>query len=404
MIGSESVKYSLRNMKQRKSRNFLTVFSIFMGIATIFIFISFGLGLYNYVESFKTSSSADKLMIVAKGAGAPGLDDTFKLTEEDLDVVQGAGGVYEASGSYYEIIQIKQRSEQVYVFLVSYDPKIPLMLELSDVGIREGRLLKSGDSKSAVFGYNFMLDNKIFKRGMELNDVVEINGVKIKAIGFMEPIGNPGDDSNVYVTNDYFLEIFPEKESYAQIMVRADIDNMQRTIENIEKKLRKHRNQEEGKEDFYVQSFEELLDSFSGALNIVIGFVILIALISVVVSAVNTANTMITSVLERYKEIGILKAIGSRNSDIFGIFLFESSFLGLIAGTIGVFLGAGIAYLGGVILESLGWGFLQPYFSFWLFAGLILFAVITGAISGVIPAWRASRINTVDALRYEWNS
>ena len=110
---------------------------------------------------------------------------------------------------------------------------------------------------------------------------------------------------------------------------------------------------------------------------------------------------MITSVLERYKEIGVLKAIGARNSEIFGIFLFESAFLGFIAGVLGVIFGAGISYGAGILLDSLGFGFLQPNLSIELFGGLILFSMLTGAISGAIPAWNASKINTVDALRYE---
>ncbi|MCW8965210.1 MAG: FtsX-like permease family protein, partial [Candidatus Pacearchaeota archaeon] len=150
-----------------------------------------------------------------------------------------------------------------------------------------------------------------------------------------------------------------------------------------------------------VQSFNDMIESFSSVLNIIVGFIILIALISVIVSAINTANTMITSVLERYKEIGVLKAIGAKNSEIFGIFLFESSFLGLVAGVLGVGFGWALARLGGIILENLGWGFLSPYFTKELFLGCILFAVVTGAISGVAPAIRASKINTVEALRYE---
>ena len=144
-----------------------------------------------------------------------------------------------------------------------------------------------------------------------------------------------------------------------------------------------------------------MIDAYSSALDIVIGFIIMIALVSVVVSAVNTANTMITSVLERYKEIGILKAIGARNSEIFTIFLFESAFLGFVAGIIGI----GVGYMGTeiarIVLENLGWSFLAPYYSWWLFGACLLFAVLTGAISGVVPAISASKTNTVDALRYE---
>ena len=110
---------------------------------------------------------------------------------------------------------------------------------------------------------------------------------------------------------------------------------------------------------------------------------------------------MITSVLERYKEIGVLKAIGAKNSEIFGIFLFESSFLGFVAGALGVLFGWFLTSSIASVLEGLGWGFLSPYYSVELFAGCVLFAVVTGVISGVVPAIRASKINTVDALRYE---
>ena len=123
MISQESAKYSLRNLNHRKGRSFLTIFSILVGIATIFIFISFGYGLYNYTKSFTTSSSADKLLIMAKGASTPGMDDTFKLTEKDLEVVQKTSGVYEASGVYYNVVQVGKGNEIKYAFLTSYDPK-----------------------------------------------------------------------------------------------------------------------------------------------------------------------------------------------------------------------------------------------------------------------------------------
>ena len=401
MFSQETIKYSLRNLRQRKGRSFLTLFSILIGIATIFIFISFGLGLYNYINEFSTSSSADKLLITAKGSlGGLGMEESFKLTEKDVDAVKSAAGVYDASGGYFTAVQVEVNNQKKFVFLVAYDPKTPLILEIINIDAQKGRLLRQGDRKNVVLGYNYLLDNKIFKKGLDVNDIIEIDGVKMKIIGFFEPVGNPQDDSQVYITNDYFESLYPNT-TYLQIVVKVDISNIDKVIDNVEKKLRKERGLEEGKEDFFVQSFEELIESFSNVLNIIIGFIILIALISVLVSAVNTANTMITSVLERYKEIGILKAIGAKNSDIFWIFLFESSFLGFVAGVMGVLLGWGFASLAGSVLTNLGWGFLAPYYSSYLFAGLILFATVTGAISGVIPAVRASKINTVDALRYE---
>lgn len=403
MINIETILYSLRNLEQKKGRSALTIFSILIGITTIFIFISFGYGLYNYTEELASGSSADKIMVQpASAMGSATIDDTFKLTDDDVDAVKKAAGVYEATGVYIKSAELKFGKDTDYNLLIGYDPKKPLVMEIGDIGIFSGRALTSSDSSHILLGYNYQIPDKIFSKAVELNDNIEVNGKKLKVVGFLEAVGSPEDDSQVYVSNNYIDILYPdENNSYGWIVGEVDTTNIDLVVENVEKKLRKHRNLEEGKEDFFVQSFNDLLESFSSVLNIIIGFIILIALISVVVSAINTANTMITSVLERYKEIGVLKAIGAKNNEIFGIFLFESSFLGLVAGVLGVLLGWGVTNLAGKILENLGWGFLSPYYSKELFIGCILFAVITGAISGVIPAIRASKINTVEALRYE---
>jgi len=402
MISIESIKYSLRNLNQSRARSFLTLLSIFVGIATIFIFISFGWGLYDYIQELSSSSSADKVMIQARGAGAPGLDDTFKLTDDDLDAVRKTSGVYEVSGAYFKIAEVQQKDIKKYTFIVGYDPAEPLLMEMFNIEVERGRELENREAGKVILGYNYQVPDAIFPKAYDINDNIEINGEKMKVIGFYESVGNPQDDSQMYITTDYLEELYAnENLSYGMILARVDPKNIDGVVERIEKSLRKERGLEKGKEDFSVQSFQDMIEAYSSALNIVIGFVVLIALISVVVSAVNTANTMITSVLERIKEIGVIKSIGARNSEIFKIFLFESAFLGFVAGVIGVLLGWVISYTGGIILDGLGWGFLSPHFSIWLFVGLVSFATITGGISGVIPAMKASKISPVDALRYE---
>jgi putative ABC transport system permease protein len=398
MIGKESIKYSLRNLKNRKTRSVFTIFSILIGIATIFIFVSFGMGLYNYIEEISTGSSANKILIQPKGTGFS--DTTFSFSEREVDAVKSASGVYEATGIYFKTVEIKQNDKLVYTYLIGYDPNKPLLLELSDLEIFRGRNLESGD-KGVVAGYNYLIPDKVFSKGYSLNQNLEVNGEKLRIIGFYESIGSPQDDAQIYVTNDVVKELFGDDVKYNWIVAEGDVSRIDNVVENIERKLRKERDLEEGKEDFYVQTYEDMIETYKVVLDIVIGFIIVIALISVLVSSVNTANTMIISVLERKKEIGIIKSIGGTNSEIFGIFLFESSFLGFIAGSIGVFLGWIFTFVAGEILEVLGYGFLSPYYSFNLFAGCILFAMITGAIAGVVPAVKASKTNPVETLRYE---
>jgi len=401
MIRKEIALYSLRNLWHRKARSFLTILSIFIGIATIFIFISFGLGLYAYVNSYTTGSSADKITVMPKGMSAPGMDETFKLTDKDISAIEKASGVHEATGMYARAAQIKQSSMIKYVFAAGYDPDKPLIMELGNMKVVEGRMLKAGDDGKVVLGYNYQIPNKIFEKTYDLNDEIEVQGKKLKIVGFMSEVGNPSDDSQIYLTNDYFPKIYASNVSYALAIARVDISNIKQVVQNVERELRKSRGLEEGKEDFYVQSFQEMLNTYMTALNIVVYFVVLIALISVVVSAVNTANTMVTSVLERIKEIGVIKSIGARNSEIFSLFLFESGFLGFIGGVFGVILGTIFSLIVKGVLISLGWSFLSPIFPWYLYLGCILFATVTGAMSGAYPAWQASKTHPVEALRYE---
>jgi putative ABC transport system permease protein len=401
MINQEGIKYVLRNLKNRKTRTFLTSLSILIGIITIFVFISFGLGLYNYIEEFSQGSAVDKVVIQPRGAGAVPLGGDFDLSEKDIKAIERVPGVYEATGSAFRVAEIIKGNERIYTSLVSYDPEIPIFFDIAGVGIEEGRLLEKNDRRRIMLGYNYLVEDKIFSRAYDVNQKINVNGEDMTIVGFLEVVGSPPDDAQIYITNDYFKDLYPDAKGFGWVIARVDVENMDSIIERIEDALRRERGLKKGEEDFFVQSFDDLINAYSGALNVVIGFIILIALVSVLVSAINTSNTMITSVLERYKEIGVMKSIGAKNSEILWIFLFESALIGFVAGLIGVGIGAGISYAIGQVLVGLGWSFLSPAFSVWLFIGCVTFATLTGAISGVLPAIRASKINPVDALRYE---
>lgn len=406
-MNTDNLNYSIKNLYKRKMRSFLTILSIFIGITTIFIFISFGYGLYDYVNTMSEDMGVDKFIVMPKGGmGAPGTDSTISLNDDDLNTIEKTNGVKDVAGLYINIFQVEYNSETKYIFGMGF-PKdtshAKLISSLLTVDIEKGRELKKDDTKKVVLGHNYLIENKIFEKSLDIGQKIIVNGEKFQIVGFYGAIGNPQDDSNIYMPEDDLKSLFSNKNiSYAEIIGSVDnVDNILSITDNVKRNLRKERNQEKGQEDFYVQTFDELIAQFSTALNIVIGFIILIALISVVVSAVNTANTMITSVMERTKEIGVMKAIGARNSTIRNIFLLESSLLGFIAGIIGVIFGAIFSIIAGKILTELGWGFLSPHFSWQLFLGLILFATLVGTVSGVTTAIQASKQNPVDALRYE---
>ncbi|MBR9699638.1 ABC transporter permease [Candidatus Woesearchaeota archaeon] len=405
MFNPEIIRYTMENIISRKTRSALTILSILIGIAAIFIFASFGLGLYSYVGEIAESSGIDKIIVQARGIGAPGLDDTFKLEESDLEEVEGTKGIKEATAWYVKAIEIEKDDIKKFVFAAGVLPEpkdIRIIEALMGVDIIEGRQLKKGLDGKVVLGYNYLLPDKIFPKPIVVGEKILINDEKFEVIGFYDSIGNPADDANVYLLEDDIKKLFGEDVSYGAIIASAqDVSQIDSTVERVEKNLRKSRDLEEGKEDFFVQTFQDALEMFTNVINIVVGFIFFIVLISAIVAAINTANTMVTSVLERIKEIGVMKSIGARNSTIRDLFLVESGFLGLIAGIFGVFIGWGFSSVGGTLLTELGWGFLSPIFPWWLFAFCIGLAVVVGAVSGVIPAVYASKQKPVDALRYE---
>ena len=202
--------------------------------------------------------------------------------------------------------------------------------------------------------------------------------------------------------DDVMKELFDKGDEYAMVYIRAEKGVVPTELaERLEEKLRKKKGQKEGEEDFYIQSFEQLMETFGTILLVLNSILVIIAGISVLVAAVNIMNTMYTAVLERTKEIGIMKSIGARNSTILLMFFFESGVLGLIGGSIGMLLGYGLAKLGAIAIAATGYSFLQPYFPWWLIVGCLVFSFSVGAASGFFPARAASKLKPVDALRYE---
>lgn len=403
----EYIKYSLQNLSRRRLRSWLTILSILIGIASIYALVSFGQGISKYVNEISEEAGADKLIIQAKGIGAPGIDTTFKLDQSDLDVVRDTNGIDEVTAIHIRSGEIEFSNKKIYAFVmgVPVEPKEKRLVEESfaGIGIIKGRDLKNGDKFKAVLGYNYQIPEKAFKKGIKLGDKISINGFNFDVIGFYEEMGNPQDDINVYLTKETAEEIFniPKDEFHYMIARVSKGQEPKKLAEKVQEKLRKHKGLKKGQEDFFVRTFEQLIETFGTILAIINGVLVLIALISLVVAGVNIMNTMYTAVLERTNEIGIMKAIGAENKDIRNIFIFESGFLGAIGGALGIVFGYLIAKTGEAIAAANGFASLKPAFPWWLIIGCLLFAFSVGALSGFLPAMQASKLKPVDALRYE---
>lgn len=398
----DEIAYSLKNLKNRKMRSWLTVLSILIGVMAIFAIVSFGLGIKNYTETLAQEAGVDKLFIQARSLGAPGTDDTFFISKKDIDFVEKINGVKTISGMYMRPVQLEFRDEEKWNYFMGLDiDKIDFILESFTVEITEGRQLDDGELGKVTLGYNYQFENKIFERAVRIGDKVAVGETELEVVGFYDQVGNAQDDGNIYVSKKQYELMYPgSKDKYGYVMLQAEegIDPDELS-EKIEDKLRKFKDQEEGQEDFYVQTFADAIEIFNSVFNILLGMLALIALVSMLVASVNIMNTMYTAVLERKKEIGIMKAIGARNNDILFVFIFESGVLGMVGGIIGVIAGYAVSTTGGAIAAAAGYSMLKPIFPVYLTLLSIAFAFFTGAIAGVLPAMQAAKQNPVDALR-----
>jgi putative ABC transport system permease protein len=135
-------------------------------------------------------------------------------------------------------------------------------------------------------------------------------------------------------------------------------------------------------------------------------FLLAIGMIAIVVASLGIINTMVMSILERYSEIGVMKAVGASNRDIEKIFFFESGVIGILGGIFGLILGWIVSQIinqvANFLLARQGIPFIEYFdFPWWLILGSVGFAVLVSMVSGIYPAIRASRVDPVVALRHD---
>ena len=404
-MNKDIIKYAIVSVLGRKTRSYLTILSILVGIAAIFTLVSFGQGISSYVTEMSQKQGVDKLMVMPKTFTAPPDATNIIFTKDDLSYIKKISGVQEATPAVIRNAKIKfkdYKEKYTYVAGTSTDGNEKRLAEETfTLEIDKGRGLKSGDIKKAVLGHNYLISNKIFKKAINIGDKITINDVPVDVVGFYKEVGNPQDDAQVYISLEGAKEIFGD-EDYQYILIRsAQGQDPAQLADKIKEKFRKHKNQPEGQEDFTIQTFQQAIETFTSIIGVINAILFIIALISVIVASVNTMNTMYTSVLERTSEIGIMKSVGAKNSFILTIFVTESGLLGFLAGAIGVLLGFILSKIGGAIAAGFGLALLKPAFPLWLVLGCLLFATVVGALSGLLPSIQASKLNPVDALREE---
>lgn len=394
-------KLGIGNLRKQKLRSWLTMLGIFIGIASVVALVSLGQGLEKAINEQFEEVGADKIIIQSKGIFGAHTTEIKPLTDEDLDVVEKTKGVLDGGGYILKTAKIGVDGVIRYFNAFGLVPEDKLTEEIFNLDIEHGRNLKKGEKSKVVLGHDF-LNEDLFGRSLKLRETILINDREFKIVGFYETFGNKIDDQSVYLSYDTMEEIYEFNNVYTAIFakVNANLDP-EIVAKDVEEELRDKHDVKEGSEDFTVQTAKELFESFSNIISILQIFLIGIAAISLVVGGIGIMNTMYTSVLERTKEIGVMKSIGATNRDIMIIFLIESGILGLIGGLIGVIIGMGFSKFVEVIAANVGYSIIKISFPPALILGTLIFAFIIGSLSGLVPAYKASKLQPVDALRYE---
>lgn len=400
---TEYFSFGLNNLRRRGVRSWLTLLGIVIGVTSVIALVSLGDGLKLAISSsFDVSSTQALTVQLESGMGLPGTSSVKPLTKQDVEAISKLGTVDFATPRNIRMVQLKFNDVLGMGMSVTVEEGIEYeMYDTMGISAEKGRMLQSGDLGKIVIGANLANKNKNkFNKEIEVGNTILINEKRFRVEGILKKGGSFLIDNLILIYDKDLSSIMDigDEVDIIGVMVKSP-ELMGEAKKEIEDLLRTRRKVKAGDEDFEVSTPDALLSRIDSIVNTVQIFVAIIAMISVFVGAVGIINTMTTSVIERRKEIGIMKSIGAKNSDIFYQFFIEAGLLGLVGGIIGISIGLGIGF-GGIVAINNFLGTELIFEPNWILVITTLFGgFIVGAISGISPAMNAARLNPVEALQ-----
>jgi putative ABC transport system permease protein len=405
-------RLSLSHVRKSKIRSWLTIIGIVIGVAAIVAIISIGQGLQESVQARLGSLGADLITVTPGFSRAQGFEGGrgggggagINLTDRDVNAIKQVPGVLYVNGMVSGGSTMILGTEKTSVSISGVDTAV--WRSMITTQLESGRYLQPGDSNDIVIGYS--LAHTVFLQPITLNRPVTIGGKTFKVVGILTQSGGfGGGDSTVYMPADYARGVITENVSrnqFTSITVKVtDVSLANQVTSGITQKLMTSRHVNTRTQDFTVTAFASIQQQITSVTQTISLFLAAIAAVSLLVGAVGIANTMFMSVMERTRQIGLLKALGATDNEVMKLFLMESGLFGLVGGVIGIIFGI----LASVIISSIGLRLIGPggavttVVSPWLIIFALIFSVFVGVISGVMPARTAAKMNPVDALRFE---
>ena len=415
----KSLKLAVNILLHSKLRSWLTIIGIVIGVAAIVAIVSIGEGAQLNVQERLSGLGAD-LITVSPGferasggfrggfgggghvmaSGSSSITTKAKnLTDKDMRIIKAVEGVSFVNGIVSGRADVFYLAESASVSVQGVEPLAWRNIIATE--LESGRYLNPGDTNVIVVGSR--VAKSTFKQPLALNRGITIEGRLFKIVGILKESG--GDDNRIIMPIEQSRDIIEDagRDKLDSIVIKASSpDLVDQIVSEIDSKLTLSRHVTAKNKDFSVTSSKATLERVESVTQTFTLFLGAIAAVSLLVGAVGIANTMFTSVLEKTKEIGIMKTIGARNSDIMKVFLLNSGLVGLVGGALGISLGSAISTLLPKLLTGLGpGGSVKTVIPISLLVEALFISIIIGMLAGAIPAYRASKLKPVDALRYE---
>ncbi|MBI5398686.1 ABC transporter permease [Candidatus Woesearchaeota archaeon] len=391
----EIVRLAASNLRRRRLRALLTVIGIIFGITSIVSLVSLAQGLQDSIGGQFGRLGTNDVIITQKGLQGPPIG-TKALTTKDVDFVEKFDELAFVVPTNIQPAGVKVGHEEADLLV----RVIPAEMydewgQLRDWQFVAGRNIQPTSRGEVVIGQK--VAEEVFKKEILVNTKIKINDQEFKVVGIVKNTGSRPDDQLVGIVREDGEDLFKFSNAVNVILARVKKGvNIDVVVARMQRRINKFR----GAEDIEVQTAAQVQELFKNIIGIVSIVVIGIAAISLVVGGIGIANSMFTSVLERTKEIGVMKSIGARNADILSLFLVEAGMIGLIGGAGGMLIGVLIAL--GVQVGGHAAGIdITVSIKIWVLLGAMLFSMTIGIIAGLIPAIRASKQDPVESLRYE---
>ncbi|HSA75348.1 MAG TPA: ABC transporter permease [Candidatus Nitrosocosmicus sp.] len=407
---------SFNAIKDRKVRSILTILMVMAGSSLLVAVGGFSAGFTEFFNK-QFSNLAPNILFVSSvpqsedgstGGGISGASPspTAKITLNQAVVsrIESLPFVDKVVPSFQETVTVSSRGDSKSNPVLSVNPN-SLTIIAPTLEYIEGSSIREGDPSAAILAEDVAFPPGEDVPFAQLGEAIMLtysfvdeagntqeDSKNFVVSGVMESTGNPTIDSAIVINVDAGNSLFQRSDKYDSLFVAAQDSNSVDIVEEQIKAVYKN--------NIGITTVKAILETVQEFTAGITSFLFGIAIISLIVGAVGIITTLFTSVVERIKEIGTLKAIGASGSTILMLFLVEAIIIGIIGGTVGLLGGIG----GGYMLTRTGPGAgegppLEPVYTTADLVRVWLTSVVLSMIAGFLPAWKASRVTPIAALR-----